>query len=78
MVVVGGNGFGGQRREENGGRDDKEMEKKIEKVERVRIKNNKNKKKRNREIWFKWSGKRNRTFDIGCIVWCDKIDKVGF
>ena len=44
-MVVGGNGFGGQRREENGGRDDKEMEKKIEKVERVRIKNNKNKKK---------------------------------
>lgn len=37
MVVVGGNGFGGQRREEDGGRDDKEMEKKIEKVERVRI-----------------------------------------
>ena len=28
---------------------------------------------------FKWSDKRNRTFDIECIIkWCGKIDKVVF
>ena len=29
--------------------------------------------------YFKWSGKKNRTFDVGCIVkWDGKIDKVVF
>ena len=29
--------------------------------------------------YFRWSDKKNRTFDIGCIVkWGGKIDKVVF
>lgn len=41
-------------------------------AERGRIKNNK-------ERIFKWSGKKNRSFDVGCIVkWCVKCYKVSF
>ena len=41
----------------------------------------KNKKciKNNKEKIFKWSGKKNRSFDVGCIIkWCVKCYKIGF
>ena len=35
--------------------------------------------KNNKERLFKWRGKKNRSFDVSCIVkWCVKCYKVGF
>ena len=49
--------------------------------DRGRERERKNKKliKNNKEIIFKWSGKKIRSFDIGCIIkWYVKCYKVGF